>query len=152
MAPHENLKQAILQPVKKYDYIISAAGIRYGSVVYISFGPRGFERSVLGGYLEKYPVSLEFGSDVWRLIRNKKIVLDSNNYDQDRARIIISESLVGIKLIDIKIRKNEGIIQFENDIFLISEILPDPASGFLYGFQAENEPSWETIDGVLLQT
>ncbi|WP_140420591.1 hypothetical protein [Novosphingobium sp. B 225] len=152
MASQGNLNQAVLPRLEKYRSIISAAGIRYGSVAYISFGPRGFERSVRGGELEKYPVSLEFGSDVWRLIRHGKILLDSENCDQEAARKIISEALVGSRLVDIEAHKNESIVRFENDTYLISEILSEPESGFLYGFQAEDEPAWETVDGILLQT
>lgn len=152
MASHENLCQAILPRLKRHDFIISAAGIRYGSVAYVSFGQGMVEKHSGRADTTRYPCELEFGSDVWRLIRDGQILLDSENCDQDAARRIISESLVGSRLIDIKTDKNEIIVGFEKDTFLISEVSSEPASGFLYGFQAENEPAWETVDGVLLQT
>lgn len=152
MASHENLSQAILPRLKRHDFIISAAGIRYGSVAYVSFGQGMVEKHSGRADTTRYPCELEFGSDVWRLIRDGQILLDSENCDQDATRRIISESLVGSRLVDIKTDKNESIVRFEKDTSLISEVSSEPASGFLYGFQAENEPAWETVDGVLLQT
>jgi hypothetical protein len=147
MAFHENLSQAILPHLKRYDFIISAAGIRYGSVAYVSFGQGVVEKHSGRADTTRYPCEFEFGSDVWRLIRDGQTLLCSESCAQDLARRIMSESLVGIETL-----KRESIVRFEKDTFLISEVTSEPASGFLYGFQAEKEPAWETVDGVLLQT
>jgi hypothetical protein len=152
MASRENLSQAVLSRLKRHGFTVSAAGIRYGSVAYVCFGQGVVEKHSGRADTTRYPCELEFGSDVWRLIREGQILLDSENFDQEIARIIISKSLVGSRILDIKVHKNESIVVFEKDTLLISEISSEPASGFLYGFQAENEPAWETVDGVLLQT
>ena len=152
MPPETLLRTAMLPYLEKYNFVISAAGIRYGSVAYIAFGQGLLQRHSGRAETTKYPVEIEFGSDRWKLVHDASILVDSEICDQDAVRKILAKYLVGKKVIDIVVTGNESRIEFDSHTFLISEISYDPASGFLYSFQAENEPAWETVDGILLQT
>jgi hypothetical protein len=100
---------------------------------------------------EQYPVELEIGSDNWNLIRDGESLIDSRFIDANEAREKLKQLLVGQTIIDIRLIEGESRIAFSDRITLCSQVAADPASGFLYSFQVEKGPTWETIDGASLQ-
>ena len=144
------MRDLILPYLEEFDCRISASGIRYGSVAYIAFG-RAREKPHKGRPSTfHYPVEIEMGSDYWTIERNGEILLDSCFSDVDRAREKL-QVLNGRKLCDIDIQASYGVFELDDGISWISSIISRPASGYLYSFQAENGPTWETLDGVSVQ-
>jgi hypothetical protein len=151
MHPNSSLKEAIFPYLAGHEFLISAAGIRYGSVAYLAFG-QGTPKEHQGrATTTQYPIELEIGSDDWNLMRDGTDLIDSKFDNVDRARERLQELLVGRKISDINSTDNESRIVFDDGMSLCSRIGSEPASGFLYSFQAERGPTWETIDGIALE-
>lgn len=145
------LRDAILLHTIRYESRVSACGVRYGSVLYIAFG-EGLTKPHLGrASTTKYSVELEVGSDSWVLTNYGDIILDSEFSDIERARDTLNGSLLGRKMLDIEVSQSESTITFDGNMKLKSGIVPAPASGFLYSFQAKYGPTWETLNGVTIQ-
>lgn len=137
--------------LEAYDYCISAAGIRYGSVAYIAFGNSVKISHKKHEQTMEYPVEIEFGSDEWQITQNEYTLLNSDFSDINIAREIISRVIVGNKVRNIAFCKITSAIKFDCDTIFTSRISHDPASGFLYSFHVIGGPSWETIDGVSIR-
>lgn len=151
MPASKSLRDAILPHTIIYESRVSACGVRYGSVLYIAFG-EGLTKPHLGrASTTQYSVELEVGSDSWVLVNCGDIILDSEFSDIERARDTLNGSLLGRKMLDFEVAQSESTIIFDGNTILKSGIVPEPASGFLYSFQAKDGPTWETIDGVTIQ-
>jgi len=151
MSSSKSLRNAIFPYLSRYGGCVSASGIRYGSVLYIAFG-EGVSKPHQGrASTTQYPVELEVGSDAWVLNNGSDQVLDSGFNDTELTRNTLHNVLVGRKVQDLETTQTESIIIFDNNLILRSYIAPEPAAGFLYSFQVENGPAWETIDGVAMQ-
>lgn len=151
MLPESSLKEAIFSYLARHEFLISAAGIRYGSVAYLAFG-QGMPKEHRGrAATTQYPVELEIGSDDWKLTRDEAHLIDSEFDNVDKAREQLQKLLVGRKVSDIQSSGDESRIVFDDGMSLCSRLGPDPASGFLYSFQAERGAIWETIDGITLE-
>jgi hypothetical protein len=142
------LAGAIWPYAAKHGFQISAAGIRYGSVLYIAFGQGVSKIHRATAATTQYPVELEFGSDNWKLIRAKSCLLDSGFSDVNDARNRLQDLLVGNRIIGIELSESISCVLFNDEINLCSEISSAPEAGFLYSFYVEGGPSWETVDGI----
>jgi hypothetical protein len=150
MTAVSSLAEMILPHLKDYGSLISAAGIRYGSVAYIAFGePKEELHSGRASTLE-YPVELEIGADDWALVQGDIRILDSNFENVDEARIANGRALLGKKLQDISLSGNESVLKFSERLELWSQLTSSPSSGFLYSFQGAGGGGWETVDGKAL--
>lgn len=145
-----SLRDAVFPYLEPYSFVISATGIRYGSVAYIAFGQSELKQHRNRASTKQYPVELEIGSDNWSLIRDGERLIDSRFIDANEAREKLEQLLVGQTVIDICLLEGESRIAFSDGITLCSQVGTDPASGFLYSFQVEKGPTWETIDGASL--
>lgn len=138
----------ILPYLETYEFRVASAGVRYGSLAYISFGPGFPEVTTRGTSLIRFPVAIEFGADDWILSRDGKEILNSSFEDRELAREILSHQLIGKTLTAIEMTPTHSTISFQEDLVWTSRLSPDPASGFLYSFDVDGGPSWETVDGV----
>ena len=151
MSSRDLLRSSIMPYLNTYRGRISASGIRYGSVLYVAFG-KGISKAHVGrASTTRYPVELEIGSDTWVLTKDNDMILDSQFDNIQEARSEIHNILVGRKMLDIETTQTEGIVTFDANLVLRSCIVPEPGSGFLYSFQVQNGPEWETLDGAELR-
>lgn len=144
------LKAAVWPSLEKYHFLVSAAGIRYGSVAYVAFGNVTHTAHRGRATTSQYPVELDIGSDHWQLTQNGKQLISSDFGNVDRAREQLQALLAGKKVIDVELDDKESAIVFDHGMRLLSKTGSTPASGFLYSFQADKDASWETIDGFNL--
>jgi hypothetical protein len=147
MQPDSSIKERIFQYLKDFDFIVSASGVRYGSVIYIAFGIGEIRSHASRADTTHYPIELEFGSDYWELIREDRVLINSEFWDVDSARILLNDTLVGRTVCDLAVNEQQSVIIFDEDTLLISRIYKAPASGFLYSFQTRDQDVWETVDG-----
>jgi hypothetical protein len=138
----------ILPYLERYEFRIAAAGVRYGSVAYISFGSGFPEMTSRGTSLVRYPVAIEFGADDWVLFREGKEILNSSFEDRELARAILARHMIGKTLTAIEMTPTDSTLSFDGGLGWTSRLSEDPASGFLYSFDVDGGPSWETVDGV----
>ena len=143
----KELKDTIFPYLEPYEFRISAAGVRYGSVIYLGFGEGNSRRHANGILITQYPVEIEIGSDNWSLDKNGNPMIDSHFVSIDSARLKLENLLVGVKLVDTKIANKTARMVLDKGLVLQSHIIPMPESGFLYSFQTEDGSVWETIDG-----
>lgn len=150
MPSNESMRDLIFPYLSRYGNCVSASGIRYGSVLYIAFG-EGISKPHPGrASTTQCPVELEIGSDTWILTNSSDKVVDSGFDDTELTRNTLHSILVGRKVHDLESTPTESIITFGDNLVLRSYIVPEPAAGFLYSFQVENGPAWETVDGVVM--
>jgi hypothetical protein len=149
---NKSFSDAILPYIRRYEGRVSACGVKYGSVMYITFGEGIDTPSVRNLLITVYSATLTFGADDWFLINCGDTILDSEFSDIGQARDLLNNVLIGRKLLDIKIDKNDSVIIFDNDLILKSAITSEePASGFLHSFYLRDGPIWVTIDGVTIK-
>lgn len=146
MTLQQSLKERIFPWLQQYDFRISAASVRYGSVSYIAFG-QATEKHYGRFSTTHYSADLQFGADVWELLEGSNVLLDSCFEDITAARELIEARLVGLRVTDIDMLEDHSSVYFDNGLIWRSEISPEPASGFLYTFDVDNGPCWETVDG-----
>ena len=132
----------------EYDSRVSYAGVRYGSVLYLSFGNPVRQRATRNICVDVYPVAIEFGADDWSLIHAGKEVLNSDFADVHSVRENLKEWLIGRTVLAVELLGSSSTVTLDDDWVLVSRIDRDPASGFLYSFHVDGGPSWETVDGV----
>lgn len=147
MQPDSSIKQRVFERLKDFDFTVSASGVRYGSVIYIAFGIGEIRSHVSRADTIHYPIELEFGSDYWELIRGDRVLINSEFWDVDSARMLLNDNLVGRTVCDLTVNEQQSVIMFDENTLLKSRIYKDPSSGFLYSFQTGDKDVWETVDG-----
>ena len=133
----------------KHGFIVSASGIRYGSVAYLGFGEGTPKQITPAISAVVYPVEIEIGADEWILSNNDTSIITSRYIGVIEARKIIENTIVGKIIKEIRTSVDGSTILFQGDIVLRSILTPIPASGFLYSFSVVDGPSWETLDGFV---
>lgn len=92
----------ILPYLGEYEFRVAVAGVRYGSLAYISFGPGFPEVTTRGTSLVRFPVAIEFGADYWVLSREGEEILNSSFEDRELARAILAHHMIGKTLTTIE--------------------------------------------------
>ena len=147
MEQSNTLGSIALSAVAKHGGCVSAAGIRYGSVLYLAFGQARLSNVTQDIQSKIYPVELEIGADDWKLSRNDRLILDSRFTNSRNARFTLSDNLVTQKINDIVLYDRTLDLVFSQNTVLSVVVRPSPASGFLYSLYIDGVGSWETLDG-----
>lgn len=144
----QSLESLLRGAIEDHRSVVSAAGIRYGSVMYIAFGTgkiKPVTRSIMALI---YPVEIEIGSDSWHLCKSDANVIGSEYENIEKVRDELQNLLVGRKLRQVLPESGRILFKFSDEVTLHADVRVDQASGFLYSLSVEGRGTWETLDGI----
>lgn len=139
--------QNISSHLEAHCFCITAAGVRYGSVIYFGFGESITRENQRRFPTTQFSVELEIGADNWSIRKNETTVLHSQFSDVEQTRSQLRTLFIDRKVLEMTIEGDLMILHCSGDVVVEMAILPDPSSGFLIAFQVIDGATWESIDG-----
>lgn len=139
----------IIPYIEKYQRRVSVAGIRYGSLAYLGFGPGTLERITHKSEVMRYPIAIEIGADEWIMTKDGIEIINSDFESVVWAREIMEKYLIGRIFEAIDISSSRSTIYFDDDLRMTSRVQSgEYCSGFLYCFSTKDGQYWDTNNGI----